>query len=395
MCTESQKGSPSYNDLVSRYETLYHISASKQALWKRVNDSCLVFFKSVLEKLIQAKISTQEKEGFRSLTKFHRVIIQDSTILKLPSHLFQYYTGVSNAQSCVCNVRIQGVYDLLSGKFLQFSIDPYSKNDQAAAPDMNIHPGDLSLRDRAYYSASEIKRHKDNKADCIYRHKSNGFYLDPSSGKPIRLLELLERYGTLDIEACLNNKEHTRVRLIAAPVSVEVADNRRRRAKRETKGHNPSKEILKLMGWTIFITTIPASQANFNQILKIYRLRWRIEIIFKIWKSYLHFSRIHNVSNMQFQLLMTARLIMIILLTHALYVPYYNITEYKCQRQLSMMKFINLLVNNQEKVLILLSELKHNTGCLDSICWTLARYCSTDKRRRLTLKQLENEILLS
>jgi hypothetical protein len=392
---ESQKGSPSYNDLVARYETLYHVGASKQALWKRVNDCCIDFFKSVLAKLIQAKISTQEIEGFKSLAKYKRVIIQDSTIIKLPSHLYQQYPGVSNSKFSACNVRVQGVYDLLSGRFLQLSIDPYSKNDQAAAPDLDIQPGDLVLRDRGYYSAGEVKRHVNNDADCIYRHKNNVLYLDPRSGKPIDLLALLERFGTLDMEVCLNNKEQTKVRLTALPASTQVANNRRRKAKRDMKGHNPPKELLRLMGWTIFITTITAAKANFHQLLNIYRLRWRIEIIFKTWKSYLQFDRMHNISNLQFQALMTARLIMIVLLTHALYVPYYNKIEHQYKRQLSMMKFLNFLVKNPERIWTLLFELKRNSVSLDLVCKTLVKYCSNDLRKRPTLKKLERDILLS
>jgi hypothetical protein len=89
-------------------------------------------------------------------------------------------------------------------------------------------------------------------------------------------MALLEHNGHLDIEVCLNDKGRTKVRLLAAPVSQEVADNRRMRAKKEMKGHNPQDDLLKLMAWTIFVTDIPPSEADFNQILKIYRFRWRI-----------------------------------------------------------------------------------------------------------------------
>ena len=76
----------------------------------------------------------------------------------------------------MCNARIQGVYDLLSGRFLHFSIDPYSKNDLTAAPELELHQADLILRDRRYLTTNEIKRHVDAGADCdqilrIYRFR--------------------------------------------------------------------------------------------------------------------------------------------------------------------------------------------------------------------------------
>jgi hypothetical protein len=395
MCLESLKGSPSYNDLVSRFDSIYHISASKQALWKKINESCVVFFQAVLAQIIKSKVSEHEIQAFKALGKYKRIIIQDSTIIKLPCRLFQIFSGVSNMHDSVCNARIQGVYDLLSGCFLHFSIDPYSKNDLLAAPELELRQADLVLRDRGYYTNGEIKRHKDLGADCIYRHKKKVLYIDPYTGKPIQLMALLEHNGHLDIEVCLNDKERTKVRLLAAPVSQEVADNRRMRAKKEMKGHNPQDELLKLMAWTIFVTNIPPSEADFNQVLKIYRFRWRIEIIFKTWKSHLQFAKVHNVSYFQLQVLLTARLIMIVLCTHHIYVPYYLKICHEYNRDLSMMKFMKYLTKNPEKIIELISALKNSFVDLDLVSLKLIKYCAYDKRQRLSLKHLENELLLS
>jgi hypothetical protein len=395
MCLESLKGSPSYNDLMSRFDSIYHICASKQALWKKVNESCVLFFQAVLAQIIKTKVSEHEIQVVKALGKYKRVIIQDSTIIKLPYRLFQMFSGVANQHDSVCNARIQGVYDLLSGCFLHFSIDPYSKNDFLAAPELELHQADLVLRDRGYFTYDEIKRHNDLGADCIYRHKTNVLYVDPYTGKPVQLLTLLERNIYFDMEVCLNDKERTKVRLLAAPISQQVADNRRRRAKKEMKGHNPPAELLKLMAWTIFVTNIPPAEADFNQLLKIYRCRWHIEIIFKTWKSHLHFAKVHNVSYSQLQVLLTARLIMIVLCTHHLFVPYYFKISREYNRDLSMMKFMIYLTKNPEQITELLKDLKSSPVDLTLIYQKLIKYCSYDKRQRLSIKHLENEILLS
>ena len=117
----------------------------------------------------------------------------------------------------------------------------------------------------------------------------------------------------MDIELCLNDKERTRIRLVAAPVSQEIADLRRMKAKKEMKGRKPSEEVLFLMSWTIFIKNIPIAQISFEQILETYRLRWRIENIFKIWKSYMCFNCVHNVSKNQLKVWISVRLLMIVL----------------------------------------------------------------------------------
>jgi hypothetical protein len=396
MCFESQKGSPSYNDLAARFEALNNVSTSKQAIWKRVNAACVQFFQAVLALLIRLKVADQEKEAVKACGKYDRVIVQDSTIVKLPMSLFDQFSGVSNGHQQVCNARIQGTYDLLSGCFLHFSIDPYSKNDLLVAPCLEIRSNDLVLRDRGYLTTNEIKRHVDAGADCIYRHKQKILYMDPSSGKPIRLLALLERFGSLDIEVCLNNKERTKVRLLALPVSHEVANNRRMKAKKEMKGRSPNEDLLKLMDWTIFITTILRSEADFNKISRIYRLRWQIEIIFKTWKSNLHFDKIHRVSFNQLQILLTARLTMIVLSMHKLFGILARRVFDIYERDLSMMKFMKYINKNPDQVVPLIKSLGlQNTGQSARIDSNLIRYCAYDKRRRPNMNQLIRKVLLS
>jgi hypothetical protein len=51
--------------------------------------------------------------------------VQDSAIVKLPTWLFPRFSGVSNQTSSVCNARIQAVFDLMSARLLEFSIDRY------------------------------------------------------------------------------------------------------------------------------------------------------------------------------------------------------------------------------------------------------------------------------
>lgn len=395
MCLESQKGSPSYNDLASRLDTVYNISASKQAVWKRVNEPCVLFFQEVLSRVIKSRISEVEIEALNACGRYKRVIVQDSTLIKLPLRLFRIFSGVANAQTAVCNARIQGTYDLLSGCFISFSVDPYSKNDLSAAPELELHKGDLVLRDRGYYTSAEIKRHINAGADCIYRHKHKTTYFDPASENAIDLITSLKREGKLDIDVCLNDDNRTRVRLLATPVNEEVANKRRMKAKKEMRGHNPSAELLYLMSWTIFITTIPQPLADFQKVLTIYRLRWRIEIIFKIWKSHMQFAKVHNVSENQFRTLLAARLIMIVICTHNIYIPCYLKIRKDYNKELSMIKFFNYLMKNPEKLIEILSVFQGKSQKAVFNFETLVRYCTYDKRKRLNLNQLQANIFTS
>jgi hypothetical protein len=73
-------------------------------------------------------------------------------------------------------------------------------------------------------------------------------------------------------------KEKYEVRIVAKPVKEEIANLRKMKAKKESGSKNPSRELPALMFWSIFITTIRAKTFTIEMILKLYGLRWRIEI---------------------------------------------------------------------------------------------------------------------
>ncbi len=120
---ESTKGIASYNDIALSIENENHISISRQAIWKKVTEPCVDYFKHVLELIILSKAKKYLDEVESVKCKFKRVLVQDSTIIKLPGRLFSAFSGVANGYSTVCNARIQGIYDLLSGSFVSFSIN--------------------------------------------------------------------------------------------------------------------------------------------------------------------------------------------------------------------------------------------------------------------------------
>jgi hypothetical protein len=148
------------------------------------------------------------------------------------------------------------------------------------------------------------------------------------------------------------------------------------------------------MGYTIFITTIMDTKVDLDQISKIYSLRWKIEIIFKIWKSHLSFDKVHNVSYNQLWVLLLARFIMILMYTHLIYIPYFHEVSNYCGRYLSMMKFITYIINNQEKVTSLLSAL-NNRSNKNKLLDTIVKYTAYDKRKRINIIELQALVCLS
>jgi hypothetical protein len=247
----------------------------------------------------------------------------------------------------------------------------------AAADDLPVEPGDLVLRDRGYFKGGTIKDMKEKGADSLvlYKHKTKLF--DPDSGDEIKLLDHLKRHDHIDQIVILGSQTKMKVRIVARRVQEETANTRRMKAKKESHHKNPSKEALALMSWTIIITTIDDLDISFETLLTIYGFRWRIENIFKTWKSNFSFSTIHNVSKNQFSILMHARLIMITMIYNT-YAHVSEIIKSILGRAPSMMKFMRYIQKNTET----LHRFVPSDHISNTALAAIMRFCMYDSRKR-------------
>ena len=391
ICCQSTQGTVSFNDLAAKIDAESCISVSKQAIAKKLNKkSALAFLQKILSMVIMRRIDRDLICSLRNECKYKRILLQDSTILALPTRLFNVFSGVSNGHTSVSNARIQCVYDLISESFISFTIDTYTKNDLKAAPELPLEPGDMVIRDRGYWLVTEVQRHLAMGADCIYRYKKCELS-EVNTGKKMNLLKRLKKDQKLDLMVRLQDSESTIVRLIAFPVSEEIVNNRRRKAKKEMK-HTPSEELLELLSWSIFITTIPQTQADYDFIFKAYSLRWRIEIIFKAWKSNMEFAKIHNVSKTQLSIILFARFIMIIICIQYIYAPARKIIR-QLDKRLSVMKLVRYLMRNPVKILMIVEEIQRFKARVNHHISSLAKYCCYETRKRKNFEFYLDHIL--
>ena len=52
------------------------------------------------------------------------------------------------------------------------------------------------------------------------------------------------------------------------------------------KGRAVSSRLLTLCEWTVFITNLPAGRFTPEEVWVLYRLRWQVELLFKLWRSH-------------------------------------------------------------------------------------------------------------
>jgi hypothetical protein len=295
---------------------LTDIKASKPAIKKKVTKSTIDFMQKILTHCVEKKITPNPNLNEDPLP-FKRILIQDSTLLRLPEHLQEAFSGnVNQHQTIYPQMRIQSVYDCINNTFEYFSISPYTKNDMAASDEILAiaKSKDLVIRDLGYFKCDVFNSLVINNVNFISRLYASVSIFDHQN-KPINLLKILNKKRCID-KGVLIGKGRIPVRLVAIPVDPALAEDRRSRLKNKDSRYTPSKRMLELCNWSIFITNVQKDVLSVEQIAKLYKIRWRIETLFKTWKSYCGFKKFPvNISGLQLLTIMYARFLFVTL-TH-------------------------------------------------------------------------------
>lgn len=293
---------------------LGQLRLSKQALWERISPRAVAFLQAVLALVLHRRLTRTNPLPPTALESFPRVLVQDSTTIALTPQLAAAFPGARNQRGVAHgHLKIQSLYDLRAQRFVHFSLSGFNRNDQAAAPDILAlaRPGDLVLRDLGYFVLSTLQRLDQIGAFFLSRLRSDTTLYDPDTGRPLDLLRMLRRQGHFDADVHLG-EARLRVRVVAVKLPPAVAAERRRKARRNRdRRSQPSARHLALLDWAIFVTNVPKTLWSAATVARVYGLRWRIETIFKAWKSHFRLTAVPRGSATQLEAMMYARLIFV------------------------------------------------------------------------------------
>lgn len=353
---------------------------SKQAIDKRINEAFVQFLEQVLAYMIAHKIDTPPL--IPSL--FKRIIVHDSSTVRLPDHLAKEFPGSKNQKGkTYAMIKIQTLYDLRTEQFCHFQLTPFTVNDQEAAKEDSqwINEHDLVIRDLGYFGSDAFTHIIQRKAFFISRLRFGIALFDPHSGKRVNLLAMLKKHQQIDMPILMGASDKLSVRLIAVPVDSTVAARRRRKLKNHRDSRrNPSKEHLAMLGWNIFILNVDQTLLSLEDVLTLYQLRWRIEIIFKSWKSNFHLTSIPHASLVRVKAYVFVFLILVTLF-HASLVRYMH----RYARPISLLKLSKLCCEQLVAILFFYQ------GAMASLWKQINYHCAYEKRNdRLNFYQKIN-----
>lgn len=143
----------------------------------------------------------------------------------------------------------------------------------------------------------------------------------------------------MELPIVLGDKKYPN-RLIAEMLPDKEVQKRLAKAGREAKkkGRTLSDEYKCRARLNLFITNIPAEWIATQQIRKIYRLRWQIELRFKAWKSFYDIDAIKKMQRYRFECYLYSTLL-ILMINLEIAANFFGIIWQHTSKPLSLLKF--------------------------------------------------------
>lgn len=343
-------------------KSVHNVDISKQGIDQRFNESAVKYIQSLISKVLANQVSQMIES--RWLNMFSRVNIKDSTKFDLPSRLKDNLQGFGGGAS-KAGASIQYEFEIKTGEIYDLTINPANSSDSKnALTTMNsLMKGDLTIRDLGYFALKYF----------IAAEKVGAYFLSKLSSKIIvfeakknvlseldfeRLYTMMikNHISKLDKEVYIGRDDKFPVRLVIELIPDEVFNSRMKKINQHNKkkGFKTSKNYRDRSRFNLFISNIPFEMINGEAIAKIYKIRWQIELVFKVWKS---IFGLDNITPMKYERLMctlNARLLLV-LINWETFMIQRGLLYKKTGKLLSVIKCFNTLKENSRRLRYLLT----------------------------------------
>ena len=282
----SVTGRGSYNQLATDLGNRTKDPMTRQSMEERFeNESCVQFITAVHEEIIGAHFQPVSKALGSS--KINRLLVEDSSGKKMPKSNAIHFPAHGNHHGSTAGVKIDFTYDVMRGAALTHTLHAATEQDKTIGKEtlINVEENDLVLRDMGYFCLSEFTYIESLKAFWLTRLPlTTGITLEDGTDLEKYLKSTKSRVVDMPV---LAGAEQKGCRLVAIRADKKVANERRRKRKKEAKekGQTACQKSLIRDGWHIMLSNMESDEFSADQLAAIYRVRWGVEIQFRAWKQ--------------------------------------------------------------------------------------------------------------
>lgn len=270
---------------------------SAQAVDERLKDKAQKFMEAILEKVLALCGRTLKIET-ELLANFDHVYVIDSTNFDLHPSLADKFKG-SGGDASKASMRIQLVFDYITGK-IHVEIGDTTLSDAKTLHEiikekkLDSYGKAFFLQDLGYFKTETFKMMSDL-PDCFFisKMKFNTKICD-ELGEKVNLGQIIKkRPAEFDMRI---NIGQLKCRIVGKRLPESVVNQKIRKANEDTRrrgGSQITEEYRLFLEYAIFITNLP-EEYDEEKLFLLYRIRWRVELIFKTWKSILKIHKIRS-----------------------------------------------------------------------------------------------------
>lgn len=264
-------------------------------LSQRFTEKAAEFLRQVLEKITGYTMKA-EAADIPLLKCFSAVILEDRTVISFPPELEEIWKGCGGSTGTSKSaLKLHIRWDIKSGELQGPQLTDGKVHDSKGPFQDTLLPGGaLYIADLAYFFLSRMKqwrkRDENGERRYIVTRFNTQCNLYTHSGHKLELRGLLPRQPGEVVEqgVFVGKQDRVPARLIMICLSDQVTKKRQEKIEKEAKndGRTASPEQLELARWLLLLTTAPRRLLSFREIVVIVRLRWQIELLFKLWKEH-------------------------------------------------------------------------------------------------------------
>jgi hypothetical protein len=331
-----ERADASLTDLVAMGEEL-GVQVSASGLNQRIDDEAVTLLKEVLQTALRHAQGEAVDGGL--LHAFAAVYIEDSSYLALPAAMAPQFRG-SGGNASPAAARLYLSYEYRAGTVQTLHLYEGCTADQLTPlPPTQAQPT-LRLFDLGFFKQTRLAQLSQQGESFICRyHWQSALYTREGQRLDLEAF-LASAPDELDLPVLLGAQIRLPVRLLCQRVPPSVMAQRHQRIRTEAKRMRRavSQQKMRLAAWNLFCTNVPTTLWSLRQVLAVYRLRWQVELLFKLWKSDAGLDRLGNWRSARVLVQLYARLIALVLL-HFLLAP----LRFSQNRELSFPKALPML----------------------------------------------------
>lgn len=373
------------------------VAITAQGLDQRFTEAGAACLKRVLEQAVGA-LAQGEAPEINFLKRFTGVYIQDSTIIALPEELKSVWRGCANSEGAgqPSSLKVEVRLNIMQGEMIGPLLENGRVNDAVSQiQKVPLPAGSLSIADLGYWSLTEMDQQGERGAFWLSRIQST-IKIITADDKVWDLLAFLQAQPNhpIDCWVRLTAQHRLPARLLAVRVPQEVAEQRRRKLREEAqrRGKPLSARRLALAEWTILVTNLPLEMLSVRQAMILIRVRWQIELLFKLWKSHGHLDEWRSTKPWRILIEVYAKLLAMLIQHWLFLVGFWRFANRSLVKgALTIQRHALLLACSFASLDALISAITVIQRCLAAGCRINKR--KTDLRSFQLLLSLDQEIL--